>query len=990
MTNEFSSKIPLTFHQEHNQNQDRYNKLYDDDFVNLINSLNESIKEYYKVSRNNISEANSFLSFFEQQGQKIQVLIDDIINSNSYEKANEVFAQIPKINDIMNQLKMNVNSNEKNLNLFFDDAKILFKKMKMKRKQKIIEMNSNNDINNGLNDSFANSFNYNQSNFVLKNNKIGNNMNKIKKAQSPYTKLIPNYKISNQNTSQLDSINKIYSKIIILINGLTEFNYMINKINFEASNKYNALQNNIKKELNLLMSYVKNNCIQTGQNIDKVYDDQFSDNKRSKSIPSNISKELEKLKKIKLINEKKIADLNKQVNMYKRNLNNMNNITGLNSDLDNKMRELELENNKLISKIIQFEQQIIEKDNIINEYQNSFSNKNLNVKNNNVNISNMLKQKDNKISNLQQQLYVYQNNENLLNVKITDLNKKFQSKINQYDLQISQMSNKISSLSQLVLNKNKEILKYQNDDNQNRKEIDRLQKIVNSQRISNVSNKSLSQPYEESIKKLKTEINNYQNMINQYEITIRELSKKDTNEINNFQNNNINLQNHKIIEEQRMKINQLNKEIINYQVKEKANEDNINKYLKQIEEMNTNIINTNAIIEQKDELIKQLNGKKAEQVLDINGNQNNTVIFQLKKERDEYKFQFEQMQKKYLNTKEILENKNSNEQQGNTSDMLKMKLIDMQLENEKFQKEISELKEINNNKINNNDLLLNNQNINSINNNMNNNELFAKMRELTTENLKYKDLLSKLESDISKKNEELEGLRVFIFKLQSQLEKNDDNRVRATGKKFDQKSQGNKISLKGYYENTCCTEPNANKKIKNCNDAQNKCFDQIKDSDTSAINKLLNQLNGAEKQIKDLQNKNKELLNKNKDLQYKLEEKQVEKDISGYRTEDVNFSNYEEEFDLKKMVNGARDKNRSEDINIDYPGVQGIKDKYKELLQNMNLLEEQVKILISNINCNNKIKPQITQICQLMRIPPKNIQLIIAGKDKKKALGLII
>ena len=54
------------------------------------------------------------------------------------------------------------------------------------------------------------------------------------------------------------------------------------------------------------------------------------------------------------------------------------------------------------------------------------------------------------------------------------------------------------------------------------------------------------------------------------------------------------------------------------------------------------------------------------------------------------------------------------------------------------------------------------------------------------------------------------------------------------------------------------------------------------------------------------------------------------------------------------------------------------------------MLEEQVKILICNISCNNKIKPQITQICQLMRIPAKNIQMIIAGKDKKKALGLMI
>ncbi len=55
----------------------------------------------------------------------------------------------------------------------------------------------------------------------------------------------------------------------------------------------------------------------------------------------------------------------------------------------------------------------------------------------------------------------------------------------------------------------------------------------------------------------------------------------------------------------------------------------------------------------------------------------------------------------------------------------------------------------------------------------------------------------------------------------------------------------------------------------------------------------------------------------------------------------------------------------------------------------MKMLEEQFKILINNINCNNKIKPQITQICQLMRISERNIKLIITGKDKKRALGLI-
>ena len=138
-------------------------------------------------------------------------------------------------------------------------------------------------------------------------------------------------------------------------------------------------------------------------------------------------------------------------------------------------------------------------------------------------------------------------------------------------------------------------------------------------------------------------------------------------------------------------------------------------------------------------------------------------------------------------------------------------------------------------------------------------------------------------------------------------------------------------------------------------------------------------MQNSEKKIRILQDKNKE-------LKYKLEEELKEKELSGYRTEEKNFSNYEEEFDLKKMVFGAKEKNRSEDINIDYPGVQGLKEKYKESLRKIFMLEEQVKILISNINCNSKIKPQISQICHIMDIPSNKIQLIIAGKDKKKHL----
>ena len=153
------------------------------------------------------------------------------------------------------------------------------------------------------------------------------------------------------------------------------------------------------------------------------------------------------------------------------------------------------------------------------------------------------------------------------------------------------------------------------------------------------------------------------------------------------------------------------------------------------------------------------------------------------------------------------------------------------------------------------------------------------------------------------------------------------------------------------------------------------------EENTKKIQKFLDLLNKANKDINDLQKKNKE-------LQFKLEDKQIQAELSGFRTEEANFSNYEEEFDLRKMVNGTKEKNRSEDINIDYPGMQGVKDRNKELKKKMNMLIEQVKILIANVNINSKIKPQIKQICQLMRIPAQNIQMIISGKNKKKALGL--
>ena len=800
-------------------NNELCNKIYDEEFVSLINSLNESIKEYYKVSRNNIFEANNILKSYEQQAQAILNLMQEMINTSSYDRLEEFFNLIPKTLEVITQMKINSNSNNKNLSMFFDDAKILFKNMKSKRKEKL------NDINNDMNRQYAQtpSDSY-MTNFDTENkfnDIIDNNNNSIN-----------NNKLNNNNDLLLKNINAIYSRVIKILNNFSIYNYIISKVDFEESNKYNNLQNSLKKEMEDLFIFLKKNLgnIQgksLGQNKSSTNINDKMGNLRSKSRPRE-NKDLEQLKKINESYKKKLFECNNQLNLFR-----------------NKIRELEMKNNSMNMKIKNFEQNKF-------GFQNNF-NQNNNLMHN-PEVYNEINKKDLQIVNLQKQLKVFQMNENTLNEQINNLNDQFTQKINEYEYQIG-------SLSQTISLQKKNLANLQNNLNAKQKEIENLKGKGNNININN---------------------NNF------------ELDKK------------IEMMNLELKEKQN-KINALSQDLKNYQRKELMNQE-------QIENMNNNIFNYEKIIKEKDDLIN-------------NNYKDNNEVFKIK------------------------------------------------LENEKLKKQIEELKNLSNNNYLQNQKMING-NINSYEMpEVRNQEYITKLNELTQEIQELKHSLAlvnesktKLDIEISKKNDELEAYKEVIFKLQNKLEQNND--VEEELKKrltSERKNNNTEMNIR---------EQNQSNKI------LNKSFEMPRDANIQLMNKYLGQLNEAEKKISQLQNKNKE-------LQFKLDEKQVEKEFSGYRTEDYNFSNYEEEFDLKKMVNGAREKNRSEDINIDYPGVQSVKDKYKELLQNMHLLEEQVKILISNISITNKIKPQISQICQLMRIKAENIQAIIAGKKKKKNLGII-
>ena len=59
-------------------------------------------------------------------------------------------------------------------------------------------------------------------------------------------------------------------------------------------------------------------------------------------------------------------------------------------------------------------------------------------------------------------------------------------------------------------------------------------------------------------------------------------------------------------------------------------------------------------------------------------------------------------------------------------------------------------------------------------------------------------------------------------------------------------------------------------------------------------------------------------------------------------------------------------KNKSLDMNIDYPGYQKFKEKYRELLSNYRSLKDLVKNLLNNIQVNLKNITYVNELCKIL------------------------
>jgi chromosome segregation ATPase len=229
------------------------------------------------------------------------------------------------------------------------------------------------------------------------------------------------------------------------------------------------------------------------------------------------------------------------------------------------------------------------------------------------------------------------------------------------------------------------------------------------------------------------------------------------------------------------------------------------------------------------------------------------------------------------------------------------------------------------------------------------------------------------EEEINKLKEENEGLKQFFFKMKDKEEKIIEDNTDLKEKISSLKKEND--AFKSYFNDKKVNMPSLSEYNKNMKrDIENKNFN---------LNDVLIELNNAKKEINILKKKNEDLFNE-------LESKKFDNDFCGHFSEDKAMSNYEEEFDLKKMAKGAKDKNRSQDINIDYPGAQQVKDKFRELDYYYNSLEELVKKLLLNCTCTNKNRAYISELCRIVGFNDEVINKILNNKSKKGLFNLLV
>ena len=973
--------------------------LFNDEFIGYINILNDSIKEFYKVSQNTNKNKNILIDLGVNELNNAKILLNEIykdeVNNN---KINAITIIVEQLRDIFLKFHINVLSEKSNIINFFEDAKVLFKEMKEKHRELILRVKKRANSASKTKFLGISTSSQNNDSINLKKSDIGD-IKKFSPSEITY---------DNKN------INNTLSSFEYNIKGNKSARHKeVNFINNSRSRKSKTLTKSKESLNDENMNTVDDVCCSEPKNENKISDifkkgtkSQIIEIQKLKLMNKQLSNELKKCKSkilekdnnflnISKKNESDILEKDKIIlSLKEENIKNnkkynvlMKNLSNFKNEID-KLKE---ENNNLKKINI-----LIKKSNDLNSYTNNkVPDKNLALKLNNLVKENMML-KNNidelKLKSLSQkseyniQPNINDKNENeilknKLNIAENELinmkkqNKELNNKINllrkNHETEISKLSKNNSELLSNLENKRNDLSRFKKEFINKNKEIETLKhSLINLKNLNNINpiNIGNSEKIEKENEKLKATNNVLQDKIKYYQTQLRKIK----NEILNKNQAIIESENLNLIKIKDIK-QDYEKKISEITSKNKTLENAIEKYKISDNDLNQQISNLNLQIVSKDVKIQELY-VQIEQIQKAieDKEEENKELLNAAKTNNYKKEDIQKLNEKIEEQENLI--KDLNEELSNLKnekELLKNKIMSNEKKISDYKNENKEIENLKNE-----NLILKS----------NNEKMANHLKEILGKNEK-----SDKEEIIKKQNEEIDGFRQLIKKLQDQREKGDDeiNSLKRENEKI--KNQIIHLSKTLPEEYNELQKQYNNLETKYNQQMRNKSYNNSASGKKSKVNELENKNKIEEKLTKELKEAKNEIdIIKKKNLQLveQLEDKEIKNNCYDNKSEDWNMSNYEEEFDLRKMAKGAREKNRSQDINIDYPGIQTIKEKYRELDFYYNSLEGLVKKLLLTIQTNPKNKTYVTELCRIVGFDLETTNKILTNKNKKLILGI--
>ena len=354
--------------------------LNDVEFVNIINTLSDSIKEFCNANKNVNKNENILMNSAIKELNNAESILNNILSQgNNNSQLNSFKETIGKFKDILNNMQLNIASNEKNLIYFFEDAKIMFKKMKDERQKILINLHHKLlklEFNTGVSaDNIAEGDDFICRSELNKKDLINSPENNFKNAKShmiPEKLNLENYNSNKQATNESfnqkqksylenneipedknisnnkNDINNIGNITKIDINTKNE-NEKLKKLNKEYQMKIKELNDELKK---MQIQFIKTPSTEEIKDKDKIILN-LSENIKENSgkfneLEKNLSESKNTIKKLQEENNKLKVN-NSPMLKNKKLLNNK-----IDDNTNNKLNNLIKENNNLKNEIIYF------------------------------------------------------------------------------------------------------------------------------------------------------------------------------------------------------------------------------------------------------------------------------------------------------------------------------------------------------------------------------------------------------------------------------------------------------------------------------------------------------------------------------------------------------------------------------------------------------------------------------------------------------------